>query len=85
MSKRTGDPLNDREFTLLCRKDSLVMSWLIVPMLNPELALKLQSHAKTRDSIMQSRQNISEAALNALGAVLTAFIEEKSDVDRKDC
>ncbi|OXU16451.1 hypothetical protein TSAR_007565 [Trichomalopsis sarcophagae] len=71
-------------------KDDLLQKYsnasgLTVPVLNPELALKLQSHAKTRDSIMQSRQNIAEAALNALGAVLTAFIEEKSDIDRKDC
>lgn len=49
-------------------------SGLTVPVLKPELAL-----------IMQSRQNLAEAALNALGAVLTAFMEEKNDIDRMDC
>ncbi|OXU27170.1 hypothetical protein TSAR_005435, partial [Trichomalopsis sarcophagae] len=93
-------------------KDSLLGKYgcplgIEVPDLNPEIALKLQPHAKTRDSLMCKRQLLAGSALNAIGALLdslmckrqllagsalnaigallSTFIEEKEDVDKRDC
>lgn len=41
-------------------------SGIRVPNLNPEIALKLQPHAKTRDSLMSKRQLLAGSALNAI-------------------
>ena len=56
---------------------------LEVPKLNPEIALKIPSHSKSRDVYMAQRQQMVGSALNALGSVITMLIKEKDSVREK--
>ncbi|XP_046145863.1 uncharacterized protein LOC123989206 [Osmia bicornis bicornis] len=55
---------------------------LEAPEVNPEIALKLPGHSKSRDTHMRQRQQMAGGALTCLGAAMTSLIEEEDSIDK---